>query len=158
MTKDFDGNSQFLAHAHSAFFRHSYPPFTRVTLQGASSYIIASTPKVRLAKGAADVFLLYSRFGHKVETIGDSTYVVPSRGGSVGTCGTVATNSSSPCLRTRKIKLHISRPPVRSREADGDGPKHPRRAARHKLGPRAAFAEASAHQHQRRAEKPLRGG
>src|SRR6266702_2295352 len=44
--------------------------------------------------------------------IGDSTYVVPSRGGSVGTRGTVATNSSSPCLRTREIKLHTSRPPV----------------------------------------------
>jgi len=32
-------------------------PYTKVTLQGASSYIIMSTPTVQLEKGAADVFL-----------------------------------------------------------------------------------------------------
>jgi hypothetical protein len=35
----------------------THPPHTRVTLQGTSSYIITSTPKVQLPKGAADVFL-----------------------------------------------------------------------------------------------------
>jgi hypothetical protein len=42
----------------------AHPPYIRVTLQGASSYIITSTLKVRLAKGAADVFLfmIWSKF------------------------------------------------------------------------------------------------
>jgi hypothetical protein len=35
----------------------TYPLRTKVTLQGASSYIITSTPKVRLSKGVVDVSL-----------------------------------------------------------------------------------------------------
>jgi hypothetical protein len=33
------------------------PPHTKVTLQGASSYIITSTPKIRLSKSVVDLLL-----------------------------------------------------------------------------------------------------